>query len=141
MGVKVEMKNDVTICYIDGEIDINTSPDIKKAFDKVLSKKTAKILINLIKVTYVDSSGLATLVEVLKNMRAYGGKMRLAGKQLIGQGHDPRLGPVNDGLRARRAEAGVQRRPVGRHIHRLHPANTVALQRQKQRHEIAARPF
>lgn len=77
MGVKTEMKNDLTVCRIEGEIDINTSPDIKKAFEKLIAKKTPKVVINLTKVTYVDSSGLATLVEILKNMRAYGGRMRL----------------------------------------------------------------
>ncbi|MCX5665529.1 MAG: STAS domain-containing protein [Candidatus Omnitrophica bacterium] len=77
MSVKTEVKNDLTVCCIEGEIDINTAPDIKKAFEKLISKKTPKIVINLTKVTYVDSSGLATLVEILKNMRAYGGRMRL----------------------------------------------------------------
>ncbi len=77
MAVRTETKNDLTVCYIDGEVDINSSPDIKKAFDKLISKKPPKIVINLSKVTYVDSSGLATLVEILKNMRSYGGRMRL----------------------------------------------------------------
>ena len=78
MAVRVETKNDLTVCHVDGEININSSPDIKKSFDKLISKKTPKIVINLSKVTYVDSSGLATLVEILKNMRAYGGKLRLS---------------------------------------------------------------
>ena len=77
MPVKAENKNGLMVCYIDGEIDINSSPDIKKSFDKLISKKTPKIVINLARVTYVDSSGLATLVEVLKKMKAYGGRMRL----------------------------------------------------------------
>jgi anti-sigma B factor antagonist len=77
MPVKTEVKNDLTVCCVEGEIDINTAPDIKKAFEKLIAKKTPKIVINLTKVTYVDSSGLATLVEILKNMRAYGGRMRL----------------------------------------------------------------
>jgi anti-sigma B factor antagonist len=77
MSVKMEQKNGLTICQVDGEIDINTAPDIKKVFDKLLSKKESKVVINLAKVTYVDSSGLATLVEILKNMRGYGGKMKL----------------------------------------------------------------
>ncbi|MFA6610373.1 MAG: STAS domain-containing protein [Candidatus Omnitrophota bacterium] len=77
MALKTEQKNGLMVCHIDGEIDINTAPDLKRAFDKLLSKKELKIVINLTKVTYVDSSGLATLVEILKNMRAYGGKMRL----------------------------------------------------------------
>jgi anti-sigma B factor antagonist len=77
MAVKIETKSGLTVCYIEGEIDINSSPDIKKVFDKVVSKKVPKIVINLERVTYVDSSGLATLVEILKNMKSYGGRMRL----------------------------------------------------------------
>lgn len=77
MAVKTETKNDLTLCCVDGEIDINSSPDIKKIFDKLIVKKTPKIVINFSSVTYVDSSGLATLVEILKNMKAYGGRLRL----------------------------------------------------------------
>lgn len=75
--MKVENKNGLTVCCIEGEVDINSSPNIKKSFDKLIASKTPKIIVNLSKVTYVDSSGLATLVEVLKNMRSYGGKLRL----------------------------------------------------------------
>ena len=78
MPVKVETKNGMIVCYAEGEIDINTSPSVKKQFDKLISSKTPKIVVNLTKVTYVDSSGLATLVEILKNMRSYGGKLRLS---------------------------------------------------------------
>ena len=78
MAVRIDPKQGLTVCHIDGEIDINSSPIIKKSFDKLISQKTPKIVINLSKVTYVDSSGLATLVELLKNMRSYNGRMRLA---------------------------------------------------------------
>ena len=78
MAVRIDPKQGLTVCHIDGEIDINSSPAIKKSFDKLISQKTPKIVINLSKVTYVDSSGLATLVEILKNMRSYSGRMRLA---------------------------------------------------------------
>lgn len=78
MAVKIETKNGLAVCYVDGEIDINTAPGVKKSFDKLISSKTPKIIVNLAKVTYVDSSGLATLVEILKNMRSYGGKLRLS---------------------------------------------------------------
>ena len=77
MAVRVETKGDITICYLDGEININSSPDIKKSIDKLIAKKAPKIIVNLSKVSYVDSSGLATLVEILKNMRVYGGRLRL----------------------------------------------------------------
>ncbi len=77
MPVNIENKNGLTVCHIEGEIDINTSPGIKKSLDKLLQSKTPKIIVNLAKVSYVDSSGLATLVEILKNMRSYGGRLRL----------------------------------------------------------------
>lgn len=78
MGLKTEDKNGSIVCYVEGEIDINTAPDIKKHFEKILFKKAPKIVVNFSRVTYVDSSGLATLVEILKGMRLYGGKMRLS---------------------------------------------------------------
>lgn len=78
MGMRAEDKNGLMVCYVEGEIDINTAPDLKKHLEKILSKKAPKLVVNFSKVTYVDSSGLATLVEVLKMMRSYGGKMRLS---------------------------------------------------------------
>lgn len=77
MPMKIENKNGLTVCHIEGEIDINSAPALKKSFDKILSSKTPKVIVNLSKVNYVDSSGLATLVEILKNMRSYGGRLRL----------------------------------------------------------------
>lgn len=77
MSIRLENKSGLSVCHIDGEIDINSSPGIKKSFDKLIAKKEPKVVINFSKVTYVDSSGLATLVEILKNMRQYGGRLRL----------------------------------------------------------------
>jgi len=77
MQVKIEEKDGVKICFAEGDIDINTSPQVKKAFDKLVQTKSPKVLINLQKVGYIDSSGLATLVEILKNFRNFGGKVKL----------------------------------------------------------------
>lgn len=77
MAVRIENRNGLWVCCVEGDIDINSSPGIKKSFDKLISSRAPKIVVNLSKVAYVDSSGLATLVEILKNMRSYGGKMRL----------------------------------------------------------------
>ena len=77
MQINVEEKNGISICRMTGDIDINTSPDIKKSFDEITKEKKDKVVINLRDVSYVDSSGLATLVEILKNLRAYGGKLKL----------------------------------------------------------------
>jgi len=77
MQMKMENKNDVLVCYIDGDIDIHSSPDVKKIFDKLAKDKVQKVVINLASVNYVDSSGLATLVSALKGVKSFGGKLRL----------------------------------------------------------------
>jgi anti-sigma B factor antagonist len=77
MQINFEEKSGVLIYRMTGDIDINTSPDVKKSFDKMISSKKGKVVINLKDVGYVDSSGLATLVEILKNLRSYGGKLKL----------------------------------------------------------------
>lgn len=68
---------DVTICALNGEININTSPDVRKVFDALIAKKTTKVVLDLGSVNYIDSSGLATLVEMLRKMKRYEGKLRL----------------------------------------------------------------
>lgn len=77
MQIKQEDKNGVLVCYMAGEIDINTSPQVKKVFDKIIGTKKEKIVLNFKDVSYVDSSGLATLVEILKGLRFYGGRLKL----------------------------------------------------------------
>ena len=77
MQIKIEERGGIKICFAEGDIDINTSPQVKKAFDKLMQSKSEKVLINLQKVAYIDSSGLATLVEILKNLKNFGGKLKL----------------------------------------------------------------
>jgi len=78
MHINEKRSNDINIYTVDGDIDINSSPQIRQAFDKPIAAKVMKVLINLSSVSYIDSSGLATLVELLKKTRNYGGKLRLA---------------------------------------------------------------
>jgi len=77
MQIKAEEKNGVTVFKIFGDIDINSSPDVKKSFDKSITRDKNKVVISLENVGYVDSSGLATLVEIYKNLRTYAGKLKL----------------------------------------------------------------
>ena len=76
MDVKSFEKEGVVVFQVNGEINISTSPDLKKHFEKQPSKK---IVVDLEKVNYIDSSGLATLVEILKKTKSQGGSLGLAG--------------------------------------------------------------
>ena len=47
----------------------------------MIENKPKQLVIDLTKVTYLDSSGLAVLIEGMQNVQKYGGKFRLAGVQ------------------------------------------------------------
>ena len=76
MDVKSFEKEGVLVFQVNGEINISTSPELKKQFEKQTLKK---IVVDLEKVNYIDSSGLATLVEILKRTKSQGGALGLSG--------------------------------------------------------------
>jgi anti-sigma B factor antagonist len=57
-----------TIVDVTGDIDMATSPDLRKTLLESL-KKTPRLVVNMREVKYVDSSGIASLVEVLREAR------------------------------------------------------------------------
>ena len=67
----------VSILDLEGEIDLYKSPEVRSELGKLISKKNKSVAINFQKVTYVDSSGLATMIDAFQKMRAYGGKLVL----------------------------------------------------------------
>jgi len=44
-------------------------------------EKPPRLVVDLSAVSYIDSSGLAVLIEAMQNVEAYGGKFYLAGLQ------------------------------------------------------------
>ena len=75
MQVRRENKNDVTVFYATGEMNINTVPDLKVVFHKIIEEKLGKVLLNFEEVEYIDSLGLATLLFFSKELKAVGGQM------------------------------------------------------------------
>ena len=57
-----------TIIDVTGDIDMATSPGLRKTLLESL-KKTPRLVVNMREVRYVDSSGIASLVEVLREAR------------------------------------------------------------------------
>jgi len=77
MEISMEEKNGISIFRMIGDIDINTAPELKTSFDDRAKGSGVKVILNLKKVDYVDSSGLATMVEILKGLRNSNGKLKL----------------------------------------------------------------
>jgi anti-sigma B factor antagonist len=65
MNASTREHSGITIVDVSGDIDMGTSPALRKTLLEAL-KKTSRLVVNLRQVRYVDSSGIASLVEVLK---------------------------------------------------------------------------
>lgn len=70
----------VTILDISGDIDLANSPTMRKVLlGEIKDKRVAKLFLNLKNVRYIDSSGIASLVEGLKASRDLGSRLILYG--------------------------------------------------------------
>ena len=79
MKIKERTEKDIVIIEPSGEVDFYNSSAMRERFGKLTNQKREAILVNLDKVTYIDSSGLATLIELMQKMNKYGGKLKLSG--------------------------------------------------------------
>ncbi len=75
----VRRVNDVPVLSVSGEIDIYTSPVFKQAVVNLVSEGNQHLVIDLSKVTFMDSSGFGTLLGATKRLRPGGGALYLAG--------------------------------------------------------------
>lgn len=76
-GVKHEGR--AIVLELGGEIDMKCSARIKDKFKEIYRDKPPVIVVDMTEVEFMDSSGLATLVGVLKWCRLNGSELRLAG--------------------------------------------------------------
>ncbi len=78
MKIHQKQKEEVQIFELVGELDFHTSPGLRDKLHEVIDRKIAKIVVNLKKVSYIDSSGLATFVEAFQKVKRYNGKLVLS---------------------------------------------------------------
>ena len=69
------------IVALEGEIDMYVSPRIATELQAFIREKPEKLVIDLSNVPYIDSSGLAVLINAMRKVEAYRGKLYLAGMQ------------------------------------------------------------
>lgn len=69
------------ILPLEGEIDLHVSPRIATKLGALIKDKPEKLVIDLSKVSYIDSSGLAVMIDGMREVEAYCGKLYLVGMQ------------------------------------------------------------
>lgn len=77
MKIHQRQSGDVYVFELTGELDFHTSPDLRSKLQPVCEQPSHKVIVNLRKVNYIDSSGLATFVEALQKAKRASGKLVL----------------------------------------------------------------
>jgi len=78
--ISTRQAGSATVVDVIGDIDLYNSPEVRKTlFDVLRTRRAPTVLINLTKVKYIDSSGVASLVEGLKISRELQSRLILFG--------------------------------------------------------------
>jgi anti-sigma B factor antagonist len=67
------------IVALSGEVDLHHSPELREVLARHASERRAALLVDFTEVSYIDSAGLATLIEYLQKALKYGGQLALIG--------------------------------------------------------------
>ena len=110
MDIRSENRGDVTVFYLNGELDFYNSPFIREELNKVIDgmefqkeipttenhikviaerfscRNRKKILISFKDVIYIDSSGLATLIELYQKVKKWQGDIILVDMEKVIRG-------------------------------------------------------
>lgn len=80
MQISIRRVENATIVDVSGDIDLANSTEVRKALlHEVRDNRRSRVVLNLSEVRYIDSSGVASLVESLKASRDIGSRFILVG--------------------------------------------------------------
>src|SRR4029453_7231398 len=71
-------KDRPNVLPLKGEIDLHVYPAVTASLNAMIKKKRKRLVVDLSRVTYVDSTGLAAFIRAMQKVEAYGGKFSLA---------------------------------------------------------------
>ncbi len=81
MALEVETRpavNGVTVLAPSGRLDVAGAPALREALGEVVRDAPAKVVIDMAGVSFVDSTGLGSVIAALKQIRGTQGELRLA---------------------------------------------------------------
>ena len=72
-------KPEPNVLKLVGELDLHESQNVREKLDSLIQKKAPKILVDLSRLTYIDSSGIAIFIDAMRRVQGYGGKLSFFG--------------------------------------------------------------
>jgi anti-sigma B factor antagonist len=73
MRLKESVQEGIEIFALEGEIDLHYAPVLRSLFHAKIKAHAPVLVLDLAKVDYIDSSGLATIIEYFRDAAKHGG--------------------------------------------------------------------
>ena len=81
MKINSKEVGDICILEIEGEVDAEHSVHLKKAIVKAREDYAKNFILDLSRVSFIDSTGLGVLISLMRYLNEKGGRLKLAGLQ------------------------------------------------------------
>lgn len=76
-AIDVTRTGDAAVVRVIGELDLATAPRLREEIVALVSSGVCAVTVDLIRLEFIDSTGLSVLVTTLKHMREHGGDLAL----------------------------------------------------------------
>ncbi len=76
-SVSVETDDRCSIVSVTGEVDVATAPDLRDRLQEVIADKPQMLVVDLLEVSFIDSTALGVLIDAWKQSESIGAAMRI----------------------------------------------------------------
>ncbi len=77
MEIQLKNEGNIVVLSISGELDLYNAPELKEAIQKLINDKKVQVIIDMDRVSYVDSSGIGALISSFSSLKKSQGQMRI----------------------------------------------------------------
>ena len=77
MDVDIEIADSQARVVVAGEVDAHTSAELEQGFERALEAGATTVIVDVAKMSFIDSSGLRVLVQTRKRLVDAGGSLEL----------------------------------------------------------------
>lgn len=77
LETEVKESGGIKVLNLAGEVDVYTAPRFKEAVNAIIDSGQRHLVVNMERVTYMDSSGFGTLLSATKRLKPVGGTVNL----------------------------------------------------------------
>jgi anti-sigma B factor antagonist len=81
LDVETSIRGETTVLTLRGEIDVYTAPRLRQAIVDIVDGGAQRLVVDMEKVDFLDSTGLGVMVEGLKRMKGRDGTLSVVATQ------------------------------------------------------------